>query len=274
MIAVLLLVLGLCLGSFINALVWRLHEQDKPKAKQAKANLSITKGRSVCTHCKHVLGPLDLIPVLSWVFLRGKCRYCKKPISWQYPAVEILTAVLFVISYLAWPLGFEPLGAAQLIIWLGVLVILLALAVYDIKWMILPDRLVRPLGIVVVAEVIVVALGLSEPWHVAQALIGALCLGGLFWVLFQVSDGRWIGGGDVKLGAVLGLLVGGPVASILLLFLASLMGTIAALPMLLTGKKVLTRKMPFGPFLIAAAVIVYLCGAGLVTWYKRQFLLL
>lgn len=274
MIAILLFILGLCFGSFVNALVWRIHEQDKPKAKRAKVNLSITQGRSVCPSCKHILGPLDLIPVVSWLLLRGKCRYCKEPISVQYPAVELLTGVLFVISYLLWPYGFAALGIAQLIIWLALLVILVALAAYDIKWMLLPDRLTLPLGTLVAAQVFTVASIQMEWWGIVQAAIGALCLGGLFWVLFQVSGGRWIGGGDVKLGAVLGFLVGGPVASILLLFFASLIGTIVTFPLLLTGNKALTRKVPFGPFLIAAAIIVYLCGATIISWYKRQFLLL
>lgn len=273
MVIILLAVLGLCLGSFVNALVWRLHEQDKPKAQRAKANLSITKGRSVCVHCKHVLGPLDLIPFISWVWLRGKCRYCKKPISWQYPAVEVLTATLFAVSYVAWPYGFDTLGTFQLVVWLGLLVVLIALAVYDLKWMLLPDRLTLPLIVVAGAQAVLLAIGHADAWYIAQAVIGAVCLGGLFYALFTVSGGTWIGGGDVKLGAVLGLLVGGPVPSLLLLFFASLLGCIATLPLLVTGRRALTRKVPFGPFLIVATIIVYLGGGAIIAWYKELLLL-
>ncbi|MEO8863067.1 MAG: prepilin peptidase, partial [Candidatus Saccharimonadales bacterium] len=121
MIYIVLVVLGLCLGSFVNALVWRLHEQDllasKAKAvkKQSKGkntqltsqDLSIVKGRSICTHCYHKLAWYDLLPVLSWASLKGKCRYCHKPIGWQYPLVELLTASVFVLSYVFWPNGLD-----------------------------------------------------------------------------------------------------------------------------------------------------------------------
>src|SRR5580700_9634934 len=120
MIIVVLAVLGLCLGSFVNALVWRLHEQSNPKqktknkkqkAKQLSANeLSILRGRSMCPDCHHQLAAKDLVPVISWLDLRGKCRYCHRPISIQYPLVELATAGLFVFSYFFWPLAFNGVG--------------------------------------------------------------------------------------------------------------------------------------------------------------------
>jgi prepilin signal peptidase PulO-like enzyme (type II secretory pathway) len=105
MIIAVLVVLGLCFGSFANALVWRVHEQagqaakKKPDKKYLK-QLSVAKGRSMCPNCKHELVAKDLIPVLSWLALGGKCRYCAKPISIQYPLVEVALASLFVVSYL------------------------------------------------------------------------------------------------------------------------------------------------------------------------------
>src|SRR5665213_2769212 len=97
MIIALLALLGLVFGSFVNALVWRLHEQEvllekrkKPSKKQLE-KLSILNGRSMCPHCKHELAIKDLVPLFSWIALKGKCRYCGKPISWQYPVVELLT---------------------------------------------------------------------------------------------------------------------------------------------------------------------------------------
>jgi len=104
MIVVVLVVLGLCLGSFVNALVWRIHEQDRLTGKKKKPHkkqldrLSILHGRSMCPDCHHELKPKDLVPLFSWLSLHGKCRYCHKPISWQYPVVELLTAGLFVFS--------------------------------------------------------------------------------------------------------------------------------------------------------------------------------
>ncbi len=274
MILLLLALLGVCFGSFVNALVWRIHEQQKPKAKRAKANLSITKGRSVCTHCGHILQPIDLIPVLSWVMLKGRCRYCGKPIGWQYPVVELATAGLFMLSYLVWPYGFEAIGIFQLVVWLVLLVGLVALAVYDLRWMLLPDRIVAPLAVVAGAQVFVLAVWQKDVSLLWGAVWGVLCLAGFFYVLFQISRGKWIGGGDVKLGVVLGLIVGGPVASLAVLFIASLIGTVCSLPLLIKGRKAMASKLPFGPFLIVATIIVYLFGASLIAWYKRQFLLL
>ncbi len=101
----LLFVCGLVLGSFVNALVWRIRE------KRTWVN-----DRSECVHCHHKLAPLDLIPVVSWLFLRGVCRYCKKPISIQYPLVELATGALFVLSYLLWDYGFDSWGLVRFLI--------------------------------------------------------------------------------------------------------------------------------------------------------------
>ena len=99
LLIVIFFVLGVCFGSFVNALVWRIHEQSKPKKKRAASDkeLSVVSGRSMCPNCKHTLSTKDLLPVISWLTLGGKCRYCSKPISWQYPSVEMLTALLFVV---------------------------------------------------------------------------------------------------------------------------------------------------------------------------------
>src|SRR5262245_41082320 len=102
-----LTVFGLCWGSFVNAFVWRLHELETNKrlSKSQKKKLSILHGRSMCPDCHNELAWYDLLPVVSWLSLKGKCRYCGKPISWQYPFVEALTAALFVLSYVFWPYG-------------------------------------------------------------------------------------------------------------------------------------------------------------------------
>jgi prepilin signal peptidase PulO-like enzyme (type II secretory pathway) len=272
MIILVLVLLGLCLGSFTNALVWRIHEQAKVKGK-ARPELSITKGRSMCTHCKHVLGFWDLIPVLSWLTLNGKCRYCHKPIQ-DTPLAELITPALFVFSYAFWPLGWSNLGIMQFAVWLIVLTGFVALALYDWRWQVLPSRIICPLGVLAAVQVIVLTVA-QRDWHIlAGAAIGVLCLGGLFYALFQVSDGRWIGGGDVRLGFVIGLLVGGPIQAILVLFLASLLGSLATLPAVVFHKTGLKRRVAFGPFLIVATIIVYLFGAGLVNWYKTRLLLL
>ncbi len=273
MIIAVLIILGLCFGSFVNALVWRLHEQDKPKKKRAASDddLSIVKGRSMCPHCKHTLAASDLLPLFSWLFLGGKCRYCRKPIGWQYPLVEAATAVLFVASYLWWPQGFDNRGIFELAIWLVALVAFMALIVYDLRWMLLPNKIVFPLTGLAIFKVFGVAILFGGGVHsILNALFGLLIAGGIFYVLFQVSDGKWIGGGDVKLGFALGLLLGGPTLAMLMLFVASLLGTLVALPGLLAKRLKRTSVLPFGPFLILGTMITMLFGTALITWYEHR----
>lgn len=276
LIYVILAFLGLSLGSFVNALVWRLHEQQKTRVKNQKP-LSILYGRSMCVHCGHELAAKDLIPVLSWVWLKGKCRYCKKPISWQYPIVELTTAVLFVLSYIYWPAfqgrALETAGAVDFGVWLVSLVGLMALIVYDLRWMILPNKIIFPLMALASLNVLAQCLLSSNFQPLLSGLWGALIGGGLFYLLFQISGGRWIGGGDVKLGFLLGILVGGPPLALLMLFTASLLGSAYSLPLMAKGSLTAKAKIPFGPFLIMAAVISELFGQKLIDWYGHMFLI-
>jgi leader peptidase (prepilin peptidase)/N-methyltransferase len=289
MIIGLLVLLGLVFGSFVNALVWRFHEQaelaeastskgkgqSKPKKgaklssespKLSAKDLSMVHGRSMCSNCHHELAPKDLVPLLSWLWLRGKCRYCGVKIQ-DNPLVEVTTAVLFVISYLWWPYVLQGVGLFQFVVWLAFVVAFVALTVYDLRWFTLPNRIVFPLIALAVVEVAIVAIT-KQDWHVAvDSAAGAAILFGLFYVLFQVSGGTWIGGGDVKLAAALGLLAGSAVQSLLLLFVSSLIGTIVSIPQLMKGKSGLRAKVPFGPFLLAATVVVVLFGVRIIDWY-------
>lgn len=277
MIIVVLLVLGLCFGSFVNALVWRLHSQDGSKSKKAKTkaskDMSIISGRSMCTHCKHPLAAKDLVPVVSWLMQGGKCRYCHKKIE-DSPLTELATALLFVFSYTYWPYGFSDpsnRGVVLFTIWLVFLVGFMAMVVYDLRWYLLPNKLVYPLlGLALIQVLLVATVFHGDANSLREAFFGLLVGGGIFYLLFQISGGKWIGGGDVKLGAVIGLIVGGPLASLLLLFTASCLGSLTAIPMLLAGKAKRDTRLPFGPFLITATIIVYLFGASMIGWYKRQ----
>lgn len=257
MILVMLLGAGLLFGSFVNALVWRLH---------AKRNW-LTE-RSECSHCHHVLGPLDLVPLFSWIYLRGKCRYCGKRIE-DSPWVEATTALFFALSYLAWPVELQGVGLYQFSFWLLFIVLFMALAVYDLRWFLLPNNLVFPLAAAVLLYILGLPLFFHYEWRVViDALLGAGLLSGLFYLLFQMSKGQWIGGGDVKLAIALGLLAGDPLRSLLLLFVASFLGTLTALPQLATKKRqALKLKLPFGPFLLAATVVVVFFGAPIIAWY-------
>jgi prepilin signal peptidase PulO-like enzyme (type II secretory pathway) len=264
--------LGLVFGSFVNAWVWRLGQKlDKdgnPKklTRKQKKTLSIATGRSMCTNCKHVLSAKDLVPVFSWLSLSGRCRYCSVKISPQYPIVELLTALLFIISGLVWDFQ-TTLDYVAFACWLGVITGFVALAVYDFKHTILPDRIlivILPLAIVLaVTNFINKDLSLSS--FLVQLLLSIFISGGIFYILYVISYGKWIGGGDVKLGWVIGLILSSALMSVLMLFVASVAGVIASLVM----NKGFNRKakIPFGPFLIIGAYVTVLFGSGIIDWY-------
>jgi prepilin signal peptidase PulO-like enzyme (type II secretory pathway) len=278
MIIVPLVVLGLALGSFVNALVWRVHEQEhearkKSPDKEYLKKLSVSKGRSMCPDCKHELKTKDLVPVFSWLSTGGKCRYCSKPISKQYPLVELATAAAFVASYLWWPEPFSDAQKAIFAFWLLVLTGLMALLVYDARWKLLPNRIMYPLGwIAAIMAMLVVASADSPLKAFVNVLLAVLVCGGIFYGLFQVSKGKWIGGGDVKLGWLLGLVVATPAKAFLFIFLASVLGTVFSLPLMASNKLKRDSTIPFGPFLIIAAFLVLLFGSDFLDWYKNTFI--
>lgn len=293
MILVVLIVLGLILGSFVTAVVWRLHEQElsdgdettkagykrshgagisRSIRRSSGGDLSILKGRSMCTSCHHRLSALDLTPVFSWLILRGKCRYCGQPISWQYPVIELLLPAVLVISYFFWQPGWNPSGVATFIFWAGCLTFFTILAVYDLRWFLLPDRVIYPLIIVALAQVIVRVVIFDGGWAtILSAWWGAFVIAGLFYAIYLVSQGKWIGLGDVKLGIALGLLVSGPWPALLLVFVASVLGSVVTVPLLILKRATATTHIPFGPLLLAATLVVTLWGTAILSWYNSLF---
>jgi prepilin signal peptidase PulO-like enzyme (type II secretory pathway) len=156
--------------------------------------------------------------------------------------------------------------------WLASVVVLVALLVYDARWMILPNRLVAIVTGLAGVVALLTALGKNSPGAFLLAVLSGGLLFGLFYVIFQVSKGKWIGGGDVKLALSLGLLAGTPPKTALLLFMASLLGTIIALPILQTKKLKKNSQIPFGPLLIVAVIVVFLFGDSIIDWYTSVIL--
>ena len=268
LIAIALFVIGASCGSFVNALVWRLHQQSK--AKKPSKELSILYGRSMCPHCRHALAWYDLIPVISWLMLGGKCRYCGKKFE-DSPLVELIGGLVFATSYLLWPHTVNQNGQWLLLAtWLVSSVGLLALALYDLKWQLLPNRIIYPTLGVSALGALAYTIFFSDNLG-KSLLLWAMSLAvasGVFYLLFIVSDGKWIGFGDVRLGLVTGTLLAKPQYSLLMIFIASVLGTLVALPDLLRHKKTLASRLPFGPFLITATFIVVLFGPTLLDHYK------
>lgn len=259
---------GLCAGSFVNALVWRLHMQSK---KQKSLDLSILSGRSMCPHCKHVLAWYDLIPLVSWLALGGRCRHCKKRISIQYPLVEATAALVFALSYLLWPQTVHLNGQWLLLsTWLVASVGLLALAVYDLRWMLLPNRIIYPtLAVAAAGRAGYIIFFADHPLRaVGMWAASLLVASGIFGALYVASEGKWIGFGDVRLGLITGTLLALPQNSLLMIFLASVLGSLIAIPDLIRGSKSLASRLPYGPFLITATWIVVLFGNSMLEHYK------
>lgn len=262
MIYAVLAVLGLCMGSFITALTWRLHEKK-----------DFVKARSVCESCKETLNASELVPVLSFVLQGGKCKHCGKKISWLNPALEVGMALLFVGMYVWWPLELSDTGSyIQLVSWYVFAVGLVALFVYDIKWLLIPNSIIYPMIVAAIAVQATLAIFFDGGTElVKDTVFGLLIGGGFFYSLFIVSKGRWIGGGDVKLGMFIGISLGALKAG-LALIISFYTAALVVLPLL--ALKIVKRKtpIPFGPFLIAATFVALLFGQQIFDWYDSYFL--
>lgn len=280
---VILTVLGLMFGSFAGATVWRLRAwqlvQDKAEGEEVssieyKKLLPLTKAsirtdRSRCLHCGHTLAWYDLLPLVSWVGLRGKCRYCHAKIGWFEPLMEIGVAAFFILSYALWPSSLDTTVAGfQFILWLVSGVLLAILFAYDLKWFLLPDVIVFPLVAVGVlmagAELITAAQPVATLVNIAGSVT---ILSGLYYILHKVSKGQWIGFGDVKLGLALGLLLGDWQLAFIALFAANFIGCLIVIPGMLSGKLTRTTRIPFGPLLIIGAIVAMIWGPLLIDAY-------
>lgn len=236
--------LGLVLGSFCNAWAWRIVHGE-----------SIARGRSHCALCGHTLGAKDLVPLISWLALRGRCRYCGAPISKRYPAAELISGFYYVSVMWRFGLTVEVL---RLLI-LGSL--LLTASLVDLDTMELPDGLL-------IAAALAALPRLPDGWR--DALLGAAAIAGPLLLLVLLCDkvmGReTMGGGDIKLVAVLGLHFG-PAQTLLLLILACVLGLVLGAAL----KKGRDAPFPFGPALSLAAWIAALAGGPVVEWYFSLF---
>ena len=238
---------GLVVGSFLNVVIGRL-----------PAGRSIVHPRSACPGCGAFIRWYDNVPVLSWLWLGARCRSCHAPISWRYPAVELLTAVLFALA--AHRLG-PALDLAPALLLLAALI---AITGIDLDHQIIPDVITLP-GVVVGA-----ALSIAiHPDGWLNTVFGVLVGGGLFFVIILASGGG-MGGGDMKLGAMMGAFLGWK-----LVLLAILLGVFAgggvAIALLASGRKDRKDPVPFGPFLALGAIVSLLWGNGLLAWYLGRF---
>ena len=258
MIVVFVFILGLFIGSFLNVVVYRLHRQE-----------TFIKGTSKCLFCGHRLYPKDLIPLFSYLFLKGHCRYCRHRFSSQYPLVEAATGISFVLIFLnVFPggsFGFAHfMDWFQLLSWWVMASFLLIIFVYDLKYYLILDKVILPA--IIFSFIVNLILG-QNIW---QMLLAALVGGGFFLAQFVLSKGRWIGGGDIRLGALMGIMVSWP-NILAALFIAYILGSVISVGLLLASKKEWGDKVPFGTFLSLATFITLLYSQSLITWYFSLF---
>jgi prepilin signal peptidase PulO-like enzyme (type II secretory pathway) len=257
-------IFGVCIGSFLNCVIYRL-EQEKS-----------LNGRSFCPHCKHTLSWLDLFPVFSYLFLRGKCRYCHKKISIQYPLVELATGLVFLLIF---NFKFEILNQFEISQFLNLAFLfyiaasLIIIFIYDLKHYLIPDKVLVPaVAIAVVYQLFSNLvnsnwiLTLNFKFQILNYLFAVLIAAGFFFALWLVSRGKWMGFGDVKLAVLMGLLLGLPNV-LAALFLAFFFGAIIGIILMVFKKKGLKSEIPFGPFLIIGTFFALLFGSQIISWY-------
>ena len=241
--------LGACVGSFLNVCAYRWPEE-----------LSVVSPPSRCPGCDTPIRWYDNVPVLGWLWLRGRCRACRAPISIQYPRVELATAAIWVMAVWRFGLDWQALSVAVFF------TLLLGIALSDARTYIIPDEFT--LGGLAIGLALAFAPGGIQP---LQALLGALLGGALLWAVG--AAGEWVfrkeamGGGDIKMMAMVGAFLG-PIGVLLTIFLGALFGTLIFAPISYrTGKLV-----PFGIFLALGAAVTEPFGPSLIDWYVRTFL--
>lgn len=239
--------LGAAVGSFLNVVIVRLPKRE-----------SLVIPASHCRHCGAPIRWFDNVPILSFLALRGRCRACRVSIAWRYPVVEAATAGLFSLA--AWRIGarIELLPA---LLFLCALVVITAI---DLEHQLIPDRITLP-GILfgLVANLLTARVSLVDSG------IGILIGGGIFFLVILLSGGG-MGGGDMKLGAMIGAFLGWKLA-LLTIFFAVFVGGAIATALLLAGVKGRKDPVPFGPFLALGAVVNLFWGAEILRWYLRGF---
>jgi leader peptidase (prepilin peptidase)/N-methyltransferase len=238
---------GACIGSFLNVCAYRL-----------PLGQSIVKPRSRCMSCGRTLSWFDNLPVLSWVALRGRCRTCGQRVSWMYPAVEIITALVFVLTYLTY--GFTLLAAVRAVFACALIV----LFVTDLQHKILPNVITLP-GVV---AGFLACLFLPPGW--IASLIGILVGGGSLWLIaeayYRIRGQEGLGMGDVKLLGMIGAFLGWKLV-LLTLVLASFAGSFAGVALIATGRGDMKYALPFGCFLTVGALFAATWGDPIVDWY-------
>jgi prepilin signal peptidase PulO-like enzyme (type II secretory pathway) len=258
-------ILGAVVGSFLNVVILRL-----------KTKEPILKDRSHCPFCKEKLAWQELIPILSFFLQKGRCKQCNKKISIQYPLVEFFTGLIFLLIFNFQFSIFNQLLNLQFLIstifWLLISCFLLIIFVYDLKYYLVPDKIIYPAIIVAGIWRLISNIFIQDTkYEIPNTIYAALIGGGFFLIIVLISRGKWMGIGDIKIGVLMGLLLGLPQV-FTALFLAFLSGAVVSIILLTLKRKTLKSEIPFGPFLTTATFITLLWGDVLMRWYLNLFM--
>ncbi len=244
-------ILGLCLGSFVNMLVYRVARKYKLEKDKFKVK---NNNRSHCDFCGKQLSWYENVPIISWLLQGGKSRCCLKKLSTLYPIVEIMTGILFLIYYF---FGRPQESPLQLVSGFLIIVLLVFLAVFDFKYMILPDFAVATLIIISFLGVV-----FDEP-NIIPYLISAIISGGFFLFLYLITKKKGMGFGDVKLAVFMGLFLGWP-KILVAIYIAFIIGALVGVVGMILKKINKKSKIAFGPFLIFGTIIAWIWGDQII----------
>ncbi|MBZ1345436.1 MAG: prepilin peptidase [Candidatus Nealsonbacteria bacterium] len=260
---------GLAVGSFLNCLIYRLEK-----------NEALFWGRSYCPNCRYVLSWQDLIPLFSFFLLKGKCRYCRQKISWQYPLVEISTAAIFLLifnfftpldNFVSNGARFSIFNFLNLIYYWLIASFLIVIFVYDLKHYIIPDRIIySAIGIALIFNFQFLIFNQFSIFKFS--ILSGLGAAIFFLTIVLISGGKWMGIGDIKLAFLMGLILGWP-NILVALFLAFLLGAFIGAILLISRKKTLKSEIPFGPFLVSGTFISIFFGPQIISFYLNLFLI-
>ncbi len=264
---ILLIILGAAFGSFLSVIIHRVEKQQK----------GIIIGRSRCPHCRKTLSATDLVPILNYVYLRGKCRYCKKPISPIYFFLEITSALVFVLLYLKFPFiteygagayGINNATLLQYFFYALNGIFLIGIFFHDLQYTNIPDIFLWPfMGISLISSLVM--KNVDFPNLIIAVALAALFFGGQR----LLSKGQWLGEGDVYVGIGMALLFGWKLL-IVAIVLTYVLGAIISILLLMLKKVERKSKIPFAPFMVFGSFATLLYGQEILAWYKSLLMTL
>ena len=246
-------ILGSAIGSFLNVVIDRTTRRES------------ILGRSYCEHCKATLKTVDLVPIFSFVGLGGRCRYCKKPVSWQYPLVEGACGLLFTLSFFVLSTS-QNLSLFTLLYYFFIASILVIIGVIDIKFSLIPTSFVYLATLVSLSYNFFSFPSTLFIEHVAAAVVASA----FFFIIVLATRGRGMGEGDIVVALMMGMVLGfAPM--ILAVFLAFLLGAVVSIFLILGGKKHFGQTVPFAPFLVIGFLISLYWAKPIINWYLMVY---